>query len=63
MVGFDTKVHRKLQEFHETKQPVAMDRAGRRWVVRNSSAVQKSPSKYSVTDTVFSSCGAGKPKR
>ena len=67
VVGFDTKVHRKLQEFRETKQPVAVDNCevkegrgggGLEVVIRNSSAVQKSPSKYSVTDTVFSSCGA-----
>ena len=67
VVGCDTKVHRKLQEFRETKQPVAVDNCevkegrgggGLEVVIRNSSAVHKSPSKYSVKDTVFSSCGA-----
>ena len=58
VVGFDAKIHKKLLEFHESHESVAVDNceikegrkgSGLEVVIRNGSVLQTSPTKFDVS--------------
>ena len=66
VVGFDAKIHKKLKEFHEKHAAVALGNCevkegrggcGVEVVIRNSSGLEHSPSKFKIAESKFNKGG------